>query len=64
MLPPQRVTHISPLPDASGLRVDTDRGTLTAPHVVLAAGSWAGHIDLAGVPAPVPVKPIRGQLCI
>ncbi len=62
MLPPQRVTRVSPLATASGLRVDTDRGTLTAPHVVLAAGSWAGQLDLAGVRTPVPVKPIRGQL--
>jgi len=34
---------------------------ITARHVVLAAGSWSGQIDIDGVP-PVPVKPVRGQL--
>jgi glycine oxidase len=43
------------------LRVDTTDGHLTAPNVVLAAGCWAGQIDLAGAP-PLPVRPVRGQL--
>jgi glycine oxidase len=34
---------------------------LTARHVVVAAGSWSGQIDLDGV-RPLPVRPIRGQL--
>lgn len=34
---------------------------LHAGHVVLAAGSWSGHVAIDGVP-PLPVKPIRGQL--
>lgn len=34
---------------------------LTAHHVVVAAGSWSGQIDIDGV-APLPVRPIRGQL--
>jgi glycine oxidase len=34
---------------------------LTAHHVVVAAGSWSGQIDIDGVP-PLPVRPIRGQL--
>ncbi len=34
---------------------------ITAGHVVLAAGSWSGQIDISGVP-PVPVRPVRGQL--
>lgn len=41
--------------------VDTERGTLTADQVVLAAGSWAGQIAIAGV-QPAPIKPVRGQL--
>ena len=57
-----RVSRISPTADASDLRVETDRGVLSARHVVLAAGSWAGRIEIVGVPTPVPVKPVRGQL--
>ena len=34
---------------------------VTAHHVVVAAGSWSGQIDIDGVP-PLPVRPIRGQL--
>ena len=44
------------------LRVETTRGTLTASQVVLAAGSWARQIDLDGVAAGPPIRPIRGQL--
>lgn len=36
-------------------------GTIGAPAVVLAGGSWAGLIDLGPVPA-LPVRPIRGQI--
>jgi glycine oxidase len=43
------------------LTVETDRGSLSGSAVVLAAGSWSGRIEIAGVP-PVPVRPIRGQL--
>jgi glycine oxidase len=43
------------------LLVDTERGTLTGNGVVLAAGSWSGHIDVEGTER-APVKPIRGQL--
>jgi len=43
------------------LVVDTDRGPLQGSGVVLAAGSWSGRIEIDGV-APVPVRPIRGQL--
>ena len=34
---------------------------MDAPHVVLAAGCWAGGVDLDGR-APLPVRPVRGQL--
>ena len=44
------------------LRVHADNQLpVTARHVVLAAGSWSGTIDIEGVP-PLPVRPIRGQL--
>jgi glycine oxidase len=35
---------------------------LTADRVVIAAGSWAGQIDIEGVGERVPVRPVRGQL--
>ncbi|MBI3491811.1 MAG: glycine oxidase ThiO, partial [Acidobacteria bacterium] len=53
----RRITHLH-----GDLIVDTDRGTLTADAVVLAAGSWSGEIELGGLPTRVPVRPIRGQL--
>jgi glycine oxidase len=43
------------------LTVETDRGPLTGNAVVMAAGSWSGQIDIAGV-SKVPVRPVRGQL--
>jgi glycine oxidase len=42
--------------------VETDRGSLTGGAVVVAAGSWSGAIEIAGVDARVPVRPVRGQL--
>jgi glycine oxidase len=42
--------------------VETDRGSLVGSAVVLAAGSWSGGIDIEGIAARVPVRPIRGQL--
>ena len=44
-----------------GLTVETTRENWGAPWVVLAAGSWAGRVQLPHVRA-LPVKPIRGQL--
>lgn len=44
------------------LVVETDRGSLTGNGVVLAAGSWSGQIEIAGVDTRVPVRPVRGQL--
>ncbi len=37
----------------SGERID-------APHVVIAAGAWSAQLD--GLPAPLPVHPLRGQM--
>ena len=36
-------------------------GAFEASRVVLAAGCWAGQVDIDGV-APLPVQPVRGQL--
>jgi glycine oxidase len=52
-------TRVSP--GHGTVRVTTVEGSIDAPHVVLAAGSWAGRLDLAGAP-PLPVRPVRGQL--
>jgi glycine oxidase len=46
---------------AGELRVETERGTLTADRVVVAAGSWSGEIEIDGAER-IPVKPVRGQL--
>lgn len=48
--------------DGDDLVVETDRGTLTTDAVVLAAGSWSGDVVVDGVAAPLPVRPVRGQL--
>jgi glycine oxidase len=44
------------------LVVETERGPLTGNGVVLAAGSWSGQIEISGVSARLPVRPVRGQL--
>ena len=43
-----RVRRISR--DGDDLKVETDRGSLTGNGVVVAAGSWAGQIEIEGVP--------------
>ena len=43
------------------LKVETDRGSLIGNGVVVAAGSWAGQIEIDGADR-VPVRPVRGQL--
>lgn len=40
--------------------VATDRAAVPAEHVIIAAGAWSPQI--AGLPRPLPVQPIRGQL--
>lgn len=54
-----RVRHL--VRDGDELRVETERGSLAADAVVMAAGSWAGQLPIEGAD-PLPVKPIRGQL--
>ncbi|MGH7571699.1 MAG: glycine oxidase ThiO [Gemmatimonadota bacterium] len=40
--------------------VETDWGLLPAEWVVVAAGAWSG--GLAGLPRPLPVHPVKGQM--
>jgi glycine oxidase len=54
-----RVRRISP--SGRDLKVETDRGSLVGNAVVVAAGTWAGQIEIDGA-VPVPVRPVRGQL--
>ena len=56
-------SHVRRIVCSSGeVIVETSRGPLTGSAVVLAAGSWSGHIEIVGLPARAPVRPIRGQL--
>jgi glycine oxidase len=43
------------------VEVEFDNDRVAADHVVLAAGSWSGQIEIEGV-SPLPVRPVRGQL--
>jgi glycine oxidase len=42
--------------------VETSRGTISGNAVVVAAGSWSGQIEVDGISARLPVRPVRGQL--
>jgi thiazole synthase len=42
--------------------VSNGSSDVSAGHAVIAAGSWAGQIDVEGANAPAPVHPVRGQL--
>jgi glycine oxidase len=44
---------------ADGIRLVTSDGAFDTDAVVIAAGSWSGQLPM---PAPPPVRPIRGQL--
>jgi len=55
-----RVTAIGV--DRGGVKINTDDGTSwSAGHVVIAAGSWAGQLEVDD-PAIEAVRPVRGQL--
>jgi glycine oxidase len=60
MLEPARVRSVA----QRGVNavVTTDKAVLTCGAVVLAAGSWSGQVQLDGVSAGPPVRPVRGQL--
>ena len=45
----------------SGIEIETTAGPVTSDVVVLAAGSWAGRVAVDGE-APLPIRPVRGQL--
>lgn len=57
---PARARRIEHRGGCLAAHLDND-APVTAPHVVIAAGSWSGQIEIDGVP-PVAVRPIRGQL--
>ena len=42
--------------------VDTRNVTISAAHIILAAGAWSSRIDLGEEKLKVPVNPIRGQM--
>jgi glycine oxidase len=58
-LEPAAARHIAPSGD--GVQIATDRGTVSAGAVVLAAGAWSCRIGVEGA-GPLPVRPVRGQL--
>jgi len=60
LLEQSRVNRIDARPGE--VVVETGRGPLRGHAVVFAPGSWAGQIPIDGVAAPVPVRPVRGQL--
>lgn len=43
--------------------VETDAGPVEAGSVVLAAGAWSAGLA-AGLPVPLPVRPVRGQMLL
>jgi glycine oxidase len=56
-------THVQRITPSSGdVIVETSRGSLTASAIVFAPGSWASQVPIDGVTAPVPIRPVRGQL--
>jgi glycine oxidase len=53
--------HDSPAASLTGLTVTcADGARFEAPTVVLANGAWAPQLD--GLPRPIPVEPVRGQM--
>jgi glycine oxidase len=56
-----RVLSVSQSADRR-LVVHSENGPTPADYVILAAGSWASQIQIAGVNPALGIKPIRGQL--
>ena len=52
-------THV--VRSAAGIRVETAGEAFECESAVMAAGSWAGQVEIEGA-APVPIRPVRGQL--
>lgn len=44
------------------LLIETEGGSLTGKGAVMAAGSWSAQVEIVGVAARVPIRPVRGQL--
>jgi glycine oxidase len=57
---PARAQRIEHRDGHISISLDNDTSVKTH-HVVVAAGSWSGQIDIEGIPS-LPVRPIRGQL--
>ena len=57
---PARAQRIARTGDRTEVHLDNGHA-VAARHVVIAAGSWSGYLDIAGVPA-LPIRPVRGQL--
>jgi glycine oxidase len=58
-LVPDRIIALETHGDkVSGVR--GERGSYAAPQVIIAAGAWSGAIE--GLPRPLPVEPVRGQM--
>jgi len=47
--------------NGAAVRVETAGDALACEWAIMAAGSWAGHVEIEGA-APVPIRPVRGQL--
>jgi glycine oxidase len=64
-LPRVRVVHEAALrielDSASGAAIGVSGTRVKGAHIVLAAGAWSGLVH--GLPRPVPVRPLRGQVC-
>jgi glycine oxidase len=57
---PARVRRIEQQAGHLAVHLEGD-APLAAKHVVVAAGSWSGQLEIQGIP-PLPVRPVRGQL--
>jgi glycine oxidase len=55
------VEAVEIVPRADGVEVRAGERRYSADAVVLAAGTWAGRVRIAGA-RPIPVRPVRGQL--
>lgn len=47
--------------NGAGIRIETAGDAFACESVVMAAGSWSGHVEIDGAD-PVPIRPVRGQL--
>ena len=47
--------------NGSGIRIETGGDAFGCEAVIMAAGSWSGRVEVDGA-APVPIRPVRGQL--